>query len=167
MSRTRLARDPIDIAAENWTARGWAEAAEGMAVVTSVMRVHQIVLSEVERELKPFGLTFARYEVLMLLRFSRRGSLPVGKVGERLQVHPASVTNAVDRLENEGLVRRSRHPEDGRSVVVEITEEGIDRAERATTALNTVFTSLPISPDEVRQLYALLKVVRRNSGDFE
>lgn len=167
VSRSRLPRDPIDVAAENWTARGWADAADGMAVVTSVMRVQQIVLSDVERQLKPLGLTFARYEVLMLLRFSRRGSLPVGKVGERLQVHPASVTNAVDRLENGGLVRRLRHPDDGRSVLVEITPAGIERAERATTALNTVFSSLPISPAETRQLYALLKVVRRNSGDFD
>ena len=85
-----------------------------MAAVTSVMRVQQIMLREVEAVLKPLGLTFARYEVLMLLSFSRAGSLPVGKMGERLQVHPASVTNAVDRLEHDGYVVRRRNPVDGR-----------------------------------------------------
>lgn len=74
-----------------------------MAIVTSVMRVQQIFAGEVEAVLKPIGLTFARYEVLMLLDFSRSGQLPLGKIGERLQVHPASVTNAVDRLESDGV----------------------------------------------------------------
>ncbi len=60
----------------------------------------------------------------MLLFFSRRGELPVGLVGERLQVHPASVTNAVDRLESDGLVERRRNPSDGRSVLAAITVEG-------------------------------------------
>jgi DNA-binding MarR family transcriptional regulator len=162
---SRLARDPIDVAAENWKAWGWGHAASGMAVVTSIMRVHQLVLSDVERRLKPFGLTFARYEVLMLLHFSRRNALPVGKVGERLQVHPASVTNAVERLERDGLVRRRRHPDDGRSVLVEVTSAGVELAERATAALNDVFTTLPVSVSEARQLYALLRRMRRD--DFE
>ena len=61
-------------------------------------------------DLRPFGLTFARYEVLMLLSFSTKGSLPLGKIGERLQVNAASVTNAVDRLEAQGLVVATAQP---------------------------------------------------------
>ena len=98
-----------------------------MAVVTSVMRVQQLLLRQVEEVLRPLGLTFARYEVLMLLGFSRTGALPVGKVGERLQVHPASVTNAVDRLERDGFVERVANPRDGRSVLASITPAGRER----------------------------------------
>jgi DNA-binding MarR family transcriptional regulator len=116
-----VTRDPIEMARENWCRHGWRDAEAGMAVVTSIMRAQQLILGRVERELRPFGLTFARYEVLMLLFFSRRGELPVGRVGERLQVHPASVTNAVGRLESDGLVERRPNPRDGRSVLVAIT----------------------------------------------
>ena len=69
-----------------------------MALVTSIMRTHQILSARVDATLAPFNLTFARFEVLMLLDFSRAGRLPLGKIGQRLQVHPASVTNAIDRL---------------------------------------------------------------------
>jgi len=66
--------------------------------VTSVMRAQQVLLARVDAVLSPFGLTFARFEVLMLLQFSRSGALPLSRIGQRLQVHPASVTNAIDRL---------------------------------------------------------------------
>ena len=74
--------------------------------------------------LRPTGLTFARYELLMLLLFSREGRLPMGKARARLQVHPTSVTNAVDRLEAAGLVRREPHPTDRRATLVSFTERG-------------------------------------------
>src|SRR3954469_25930453 len=109
MSR-RLPFDPVAEARRQWVDHGWAEAADGMAAVTSLMRAQQIVLTRVEEALRPYNLPFARYEVLMLLLFSRRGSLPMARIGERLQVHPASVTNAVDRLEAAGLGRPSPPP---------------------------------------------------------
>ena len=111
-----LGFDPIARAREQWVEQGWGPAADGMAAITSLMRAHQIVLARVEATLKPLGVTFARYEVLMLLWFSRRGSLPMKVIGSRLQVHPTSVTNAVDRLEDAGLVTRSTHPEDRRAM---------------------------------------------------
>jgi DNA-binding MarR family transcriptional regulator len=138
-----------------------------MAVVTSIMRVQQVLLARVEAILRPLGLTFARYEVLMLLRFSRRGSLPVGKIGERLQVHPASVTNAVHRLEQDGFVVRSANPVDGRSVLAEITPNGRRLTELATDDLNSeVFAIVPIPPGQQREVYAMLKGMRHAFGDF-
>src|SRR5207248_2080149 len=81
----RLMRDPIGLATAKWAEHGWADAAEGMAAVTSVMRAQQIYQARVDEVLKPFGLTFARYELLMLLHFSSRGSMPIKKASERLQ----------------------------------------------------------------------------------
>lgn len=162
-----LPDDPIDLARASWRAQGWGKAAEGMAVVTSIMRVQQVLLGRVEAVLRPLGLTFARYEVLMLLRFSRKGSLPVGKIGERLQVHPASVTNAVQRLEQDGHVVRSANPGDGRSVLAEITPSGRKLTEQATARLNSdVFSEVPIPVAAQRELYAALKEMRRAFGDF-
>src|SRR5215475_14037460 len=111
MSRTvnlvpdHLPFDPIAEAHRQWSAR-WPEHADHMAAVTSLMRVQQLLLSRIEDSLKPYGLTFAAYEALQLLAFARTGSLPMGKMGKRLMVHPASVTNAITKLEQRGLVRR-------------------------------------------------------------
>lgn len=160
--------DPIELARQNWIDAGWADAADGMAFVTSLVRVHQLVLGRIEELLRPHGLTFARFEVLRLLAFSRRGVLPVGRVGERLQVHPASVTNAVQRLEDAGLVERSANPADGRSVLVAITPAGRRLVEMCTDLLNReAFTPLPIAPDERDAATAALRSLRASFGDLE
>jgi DNA-binding MarR family transcriptional regulator len=138
-----------------------------MAAVTSVMRAQQVFLARIDELLAEEGLTFARYEVLVLLSFSRAGALPLGKVGARLQVHPASVTNAVDRLEAQGLVRRDRHPTDGRTTLAAITDAGRDVVERTTALLNAeVFCSLGLTTEEATSLVGLLEKVRRAAGDY-
>ncbi|MFC0531692.1 MarR family winged helix-turn-helix transcriptional regulator [Phytohabitans kaempferiae] len=167
MEPGRLPVDPIAEARRLWVAHGWDSAADGMAAVTSLMRAHQIALARVEAVLKPHGVTFARYEVLMLLYFSRKGSLPMALIGERLQVHPTSVTNAVDRLEAAGLVRRSPHPSDRRSTVVELLDAGRELATAATEQLNAEVFAVPwIQPDGVSALVDVLTEMRRNAGDF-
>ena len=105
--------DPIDEAARQWGLR-W-DGVPAMHAVTSLMRAHQIVLNDLDALLKPLGLTFARYEALVLLHFSKAGALPMGKMGERLQVHPTSITSIIQRLEAAGYVVRTPHPTDGRA----------------------------------------------------
>jgi DNA-binding MarR family transcriptional regulator len=138
-----------------------------MAAITSVMRTQQIFLAEVNALLQPLGLTFARYEVLMLLSFSRRRALPMSKLGERLQVHPASVTNAVGRLERDGLVTRRPNPDDGRGTLAQITSKGEVVAREATEQLNgLVFSAVELGEDELARLFELLAALRRAAGDF-
>jgi DNA-binding MarR family transcriptional regulator len=159
--------DPIAEARRQWEAHGWAEAAPAMAAVTSVMRAQQLFLSHVEQHLAPFGLTFARFELLRLLAFTRHGELPLGKLGDRLQVHATSVTNAVNRLEAQGFVRREPHPTDGRTTLAVITDAGRDVAERATGVLNDeVFRDIGLGEREVAQLFRLLEKVRRSAGGY-
>lgn len=165
--RAPLASDPIAEAARHWDARGWDEATRGMAAITSLMRAQQIALAQVEAVLRPFEVTFARYEVLMLLMFSRRGALPMSTIGSRLQVHQTSVTNAVDRLEDAGLVRRVPHESDRRTTLVELTPAGRRLAERATAALNTeVFAAPGLSRKAVDDLVRILTQYRQQAGDF-
>jgi DNA-binding MarR family transcriptional regulator len=160
-----LSFDPIVEARRQWVAHGWTEAADGMAVVTSIMRVHQLLLGQLDDILRPFGLTFARYEVLQLLFFTRRGALPLGKIGARLQVAPGAVTNAVDRLEDAGLVRRRPHPTDGRTTLASISARGRTRVLAATAELNAVFADLEMSAAQLGQLFALLGRLRAAGGD--
>lgn len=159
--------DPIAEAARHWRERGWGQAAPGMAAVTSIMRAQQIVQGRVDAQLRPLGVTFARYEVLMLLWFSRSGALPMRVIGTRLQVHPTSVTNAVDRLEADGLVRRLPHPHDRRALLVEITEPGREVAAAATRRLNeNVFADVGLSEAHQGALTGALEELRAKEGDF-
>lgn len=138
-----------------------------MRAVTSLMRVQQLVLFELDEILNPHGLTFARYEALVLLTFSQRGSLPLGKMGDRLQVHPTSVTSIVDRLEAAGFVVRRRHPTDGRTVLAEITETGRALVEAATADLLAAdFGVGALADGDLDVLSALLRPVRQAAGDF-
>jgi DNA-binding MarR family transcriptional regulator len=159
--------DPIAEAHRQWLAHGWDDAADGMAAVTSVVRAEQLFRGRIDALLAPFGLTFARFELLTLLSFARDERLPMGKIGDRLQVHPASVTNAVDRLEAQGFVVREPHPRDRRTTLAALTDEGRDVAARAGKVLNAeVFAELPLAERELRQLFTLLRKLRAASGDF-
>ncbi|MGH9077825.1 MAG: MarR family winged helix-turn-helix transcriptional regulator [Acidimicrobiales bacterium] len=159
--------DPIAEARRQWEAHGWDEAAGGMAAVTSVFRAQQIYLARIDEVLRPLGLTFARYEVLMLLLFSRNGSLPLNRVGSRLQVHPTSVTNAVDRLETQALIRRIPHPTDRRTTLAQLVDAGRELALAATQALNAkVFCQPHLDADGVSILLQTLERLRADAGDF-
>ena len=167
MSNPRpLGFDAIAEARRQWETRGW-DAPAAMAATTSIMRVHQIVLAVVDEALRPFDLTFARYEALVLLAFSRQGALPLGKMGSRLMLHPTSVTNIVDRLERQGLVDRTAHPTDRRTTLAAITEDGRRVVSKATEAVSaTGFGISTLDDDELDQITALLRKIRVDAGDF-
>lgn len=157
--------DPITKAAQTWQDRIGPSTA--MAAVTNVMRVQQILQASVDDRLKPHGLSFARYEALVLLSFSQRGSLPMRMMGERLQLHPTSITNIVDRLESDGLARRLPHPSDRRTTLVELTDSGRERLSSATSAVAaTDFGFVGLDDQELGELTTLLTKVRRAAGDF-
>src|SRR4051794_27151903 len=160
-------RDPISLARGNWERSGWAEVADGMVAVTSVMRAHQILLARVETALRPYGLSFSRFELLRLLAFSSTGALPITKASDRLQVHVTSVTHAIRRLEADGLVERTPHPTDGRTTLVRLTDLGRSTVEEATVTLNEqVFADIGISAAESSALAASIETLRRRAGDF-
>ena len=159
-------RDPIREAHRQWVAHGWEDAADGMAMVTSIVRVQQLMMERIDAVLRPLELSFARYEVLQLLAFSSAGRMPMMKLGSLLQVHPTSVTSAVDRLERQGYVERSRGSEDRRVVLASITPEGRDVVGRATAGLNRdVFSDPGVSHPDLRTLTTLLGSLRAARGD--
>ena len=158
--------DAIAEARRQWEAREWAAPA-AMSATTSIMRAQQLILAAVDEALRPFDLTFARYEALVLLAFSRQGSLPLGKMGGRLMLHPTSVTNIIDRLEAQSLVCRMAHPTDRRTTLAAITEEGRRVVDKATEAVSaTGFGLTGLSDRELDQITALLRKMRIHAGDF-
>lgn len=161
----QLPFDPIARAAQLWHER-WP-ASEAMAAATSVMRAQQLLIGEFDEALRSHGLTFARYEALVLLTFSRSGKLPLSTIGARLMVHPTSVTNIVQRLAQAGLVERTPNPMDGRGTLAGITAAGRALALTATDDLvRADFGLTALDTDEERQLFTLLRKVRLSAGDF-
>jgi DNA-binding MarR family transcriptional regulator len=164
---TPLPFDPISEAARQWTEHWGPDPVPSMTAVTSIMRAQQVLLARLNAMLVPFDLTFARYEALMLLYYSREGELPLGKLSERLQVHKASVTNVVNKLVSDGYVERTSHESDGRTVLGHITSKGRHVAERATAVLNEAeFGMEPTDTGSCNELFALLEPLRRGAGDF-
>lgn len=170
MPQPPLDFDPIERAGRLWE-RNWpgepGEVYAAMRAITSIMRAHQILIAQLDGMLRPYGITFSRYEALVLLTHSRHGSLPLSKIGERLQVHATSVTNVIDRLEAAGLVRREPNPRDGRGTLAVITEDGRAVATKATVDLNAArFGADALNSDELAAVFAVLRKLRADAGDF-
>ncbi|NYI76699.1 MarR family winged helix-turn-helix transcriptional regulator [Nocardioides panzhihuensis] len=159
-------RDPIREAHHQWVRHDWADAADGMAMVTSIARVQQLLMERIDAVLRPLDLTFARFEILRLLSFSRSGPMPMTRLGSLLQVHPTSVSSAVERLVRQGYVERLRRDDDRRVILASLTRNGHDVVEEATAGLNEqVFARPGLDSDDVVRLTELLGHLRAASGD--
>jgi DNA-binding MarR family transcriptional regulator len=159
-----LGYDPVQASHARWIEQGWAASADGMAAVASVMRAEQIFLNRATAILRPLGLTFARYQVLGMMRWT--GSLTLGAVGQGLWITPGTVTSAVDRLEAAELCRRLSHPTDARATLVEITAKGRRLFDQAVDGLNAgLFGTVELTPEELHQLVTIIGKLRAAEGD--
>jgi DNA-binding MarR family transcriptional regulator len=138
-----------------------------MVAVTSIMRAEQILIARLNTLLKPWDLTFPRYEALMLLYYSRNGALPLGKMGARLQVHPTSVTNTIDGLQKLGYAERYRHQADRRMWLAAITDRGREVAGNSTQAINDArFETTPLTREQLQDLFEIIRDLRGDEDDF-
>ena len=161
-------RDPILEAYHLWEENGWEDCAAGCAAVTSLMRVHQVLTQRADQILAPIDLTFARYELLVRLYFHDDGSLPLSHLGKQLQIHQTSITSLVDRLEKQGLIKRTPHPTDRRSTLAQMTPAGRVLTGKAINLLNSeLFRDLGLAAGEARLLIGLLMKMRRSWDDIE
>lgn len=159
-----LVYDPVEASRERWIEQGWTDSAAGMAAVVSVIRAEQIFLRRATDILRPLGLTFARYQVLGMLRWA--GPLTLGAVGHRLWITPGTVTSAIDRLEAADLCRRVSHPTDARATLVEITAKGGRLFDRSVDQLNAdLFGTVELTRDELELLVGLIGKIRATEGD--
>jgi DNA-binding MarR family transcriptional regulator len=160
----QLRYDPVEASRQRWLEQGWEDSAPGMAAVVSVMRAEQIFLHRATAILRPLGLTFARYQVLGMLRWT--GPLTLGAIGHRLWITPATVTSAIHRLEAAGLCRRASHPRDARATLVEITAKGRRLFDRSVERLNAdLFGKVGLAEEELGLLVGLIRKIRAAEGD--
>jgi len=163
-----LSFDPIAEARRQWDEHWGSSATASMSAVTSIMRAQQIIMARLNNVLDPLDLTFPRYEALMLLFYTRKDELPLGKISDRLQVHRASVTNVIDKLVDSGYVLRVTHAQDRRAVLARITRDGKRVARQATKRLNAAgFGMAPLDGAACEVIYAALRPLRVTAGDFK
>lgn len=159
--------DPIAEAERQWRRHWGPDPGPAMVAVTSIMRVEQILTARLNALLRPWDLTFPRYEALMLLYYSRNGSLPLGKMGARLQVHPTSITNTIDGLQRLGLAERTRHEQDRRKWLASITPRGREVAVAATEVINREqFGTAPLGREDLETLFGILRELRAAEDRF-
>ena len=105
--------------------------------------------------LKPLGLTYTQYIVLMVLW--ERESVHVGQLGEILRLDAGTLTPLLKRLEKAGLVTRERSKEDERITVISITPEGNQLKEKCRDIpMKMASKGSALSEQEARELYRLL-----------
>ena len=103
----------------------------------SLLGAAQVVETRIESSLSPLGLSLAKLNVLGILVGSS-SPLTLGEVAQRLACVRSNVTQLVDRLEADGLVRREADPADRRSIRAVITDAGRDRERAGAMALARV-----------------------------
>ena len=117
---------------------------EAGATLFTFLDVADQLHDRVAAALDKVGLSYPKYEVLKCLRCSSVG-LPLSTLADEQSCARSNITQLIDRLESEGLVRRVADSEDRRSVRAELTEEGMAREVEGTTQLNLVLAEFAAS----------------------
>lgn len=105
--------------------------------ILAFLRAAQFLEGRLEEAMADVGLSTARFGVLAQLAEAGE-PLPLGVLAERLSCVRSNVTQLVDRLEADGLVRRVPDPSDRRSVLAELTSDGWTRAGEGAARLAAV-----------------------------
>jgi DNA-binding MarR family transcriptional regulator len=90
----------------------------------ALLRTADALQSSMESKLKEFGLTGTQYNALRILRGAGPEGLPCREIGERMITHDPDVTRLLNRLEQHGLVERTRDRHDRRVIYGRITAAG-------------------------------------------
>ena len=134
----------------------------------SVLRAHAAVVPRLERELAAVGMPLSWYDVLLELNASPDRRRRMTELGARAVLSRERVSRVVDELERAGLVRRERNPDDGRSLLAVITDEGRARLRAAAptylAGIDERFGTALTVAELTTIKHALDKVIRRGAG---
>jgi len=160
--------DVVEASRRVWLERWDPAAASGMAAFTAILRSYQLLNDQVNHVVRRHDLTFARYEVLAWLATDPESALTLSWISKTLRIPPATVTNIIDKLEDDKLVRRMPHPSDARTTLAAITARGRRLATDVTRDLNTtVYQRVGLSEQQRNQLVDLLAELRANGNEFD
>jgi DNA-binding MarR family transcriptional regulator len=135
-------------------------------LLAALLQVAHSIEGSLERSVEPCGLSLAKMGALQILS-DADAPVPLGQLACRLCCVKSNVTQLIDRLEAEGLVRRIPDPADRRSVLALVTESGRERLEEARLARERAEAALLAGLDdaEITRLTALFQRVSARAGD--
>jgi DNA-binding MarR family transcriptional regulator len=129
----------------------------------NVIRTAAVFTDALDQVLKPHGISSTQYNVLRILRGAEPAGLCRNEVRDRMLTRMPDMTRLLDRMEDAGLVKRSREGEDRRMVLTRITKQGlklVDELDGPLSRLNkTLFGHL--SDSQLRSLSDLLTLARQ------
>jgi DNA-binding MarR family transcriptional regulator len=161
------AHDPVE-----WSRQRWIEQKqplpEQFSAMAAVLRTHQAICAIIDAALRTHDLTRTGYLLMTTLMMSRDSTRPLGQLSKHLMVHPTTVTLVVDQLEKRGLLRRTPHPTDRRTILASLTPAGMELLDKATKALADVeFGFTGVSEGLSIRLVDVLRDVRIRIGDAD
>ena len=133
----------------------------------ALLRTASVVRRALERVVEPFGLSFAQYNALRIVRGAGAGGIPTLAIRERMLEEGTTITRLLDKLEDAGLVRRERALPDRRQVICHATEPGrrlLDRLDPLVDAADADAVST-LTEAEVDALVRLLDAVRSTNAE--
>ena len=148
----------------------WADAGaiEGSLCVNAAYNAQMAALARLCDALG-VNRTMGRHALIRLLHFAEQNRMTQFEIANEMQVTSSNVTFLVDGLEKDGLVQRMPHPNDRRTVYVQLTSEGETVAALIVPSMARFMGSMfeGFSEDEKRQLSGLLDRFRRNAEQFD
>jgi DNA-binding MarR family transcriptional regulator len=129
----------------------------------SLSRTADVLETQVEAWLKEFGLTGTQYNALRILRGAGLDGLPCREIGERMITHDPDITRLLNRLEDRGLVERTRARHDRRVIYGKITAAGLKLLREMDGPIEKHGREMlrHVAPEKLKQLIELLELVRR------
>ena len=104
--------------------------------------------------LKPLGLTYTQYLVFLVLW--EKDGIPVGEICSKLMLDNGTVSPMLKKMEQAGLVVRSRSSSDDRVVVISLTDQGRALQQRAKDIPAKVGGCIDLPQEKAQELYVLL-----------
>ena len=161
-------RDVIDELQNDWNRQRPDLDPEPMGVVLRIQALAKILGDQTAERLQRFDLQWWQYDVLSTLR--RKGSpfiMAASELASSAMLTTGAMTNRIDGLEAEGLVRRVKDENDGRRVLVQLTQKGLQLIEGATEARFESATEAleGLSRKQRRSLTGLLRLVLASQED--
>jgi len=132
----------------------------------SVVRTTSTLIDRVEDLLKPYGISATQYNVLRILRGAGVDGLCRNELRDRMLTRMPDMTRLLDRMEDAGLVTRSRERDDRRMVLTRISARGLELLGELDAPMTELHRDqlARLTDDQLRSLIDLLTVVREGNG---
>lgn len=163
-----MAADHIDAILEQWGRERPDVDVSGMAIIGRLSRLEQTIRPRLDEVFAAHDLESWEFDVLATLRRSGEPhQLTPGALLASMMITSGAMTNRLKRLEDRGLVTRSPSPDDGRQVLVTLTEAGLATVDAALVdhAANEARIVEGLSERQRAQLIKLLRLLQESASE--